>query len=415
MSKNIIEELKWRGLTKQITSEERILEAEKEHSGVYCGFDPTADSLHVGHLIPITLLKRFQDFGFNPIALIGGGTGMIGDPSFKSQERVLQTNEQVKENSDAITKQLKGIIPGVDFANNYEWLGKLSLLDFLRDVGKEYTLGYLLAKESIATRIETGLSVTEFMYTILQGYDFYQLYVNKNCHIQVGGSDQWGNITSGTDLIGSKVGRDKTKAAGLTINLLTKKDGKKFGKTESGAVWLDANKTSVYEFYQFWFNQDDEDAYRMLKFFTFLTEDEINILQKQAIGDPKARIMQHKLAEEMTAFVHGKDGLQQALNITNGFFQGSLKDLSDKEIEVAFKAIPNGEITENETLIDVLVASKAASSKREAREFLNAGAITINDEVLKDENLAITKAFALDNKHVIIKRGKRKFFGAEFK
>ena len=412
---NIISELTWRGLVKQYTSEERILSAQENKAGVYCGFDPTADSLHVGHLIPITLLKRFQSFGFHPIALIGGGTGMIGDPSFKSQERVLQTAQQVKVNADAITKQLKGIIPEVKFADNFEWLEGLTLLDFLRDVGKDFTLAYLLNKESIKTRIETGLSVTEFSYTMLQAYDFYQLYQKYNCRVQIGGSDQWGNITSGTDLIGAKLGRDQTTAAGLTINLLTKKDGKKFGKTESGAVWLDAQKTSVYEFYQFWFNQDDLDAYQMLKFFTFLTEAEIEELKHQATNRPQLRLMQIKLAEAMTLFVHHEEGLKSANHITDAFFKGDLKNLNDEELKVVFHTIPSGEIASGSLLVDGLVVSKAAGSKREAREFLQAGAISINGEVINDENFVLSTDLALNHQYLFIKRGKRKFFGLEFK
>lgn len=412
---SIIAELQWRGLIKQYTSEERIEAAQQVGAGVYCGFDPTADSLHVGHLIPITLLKRFQDFGFQPIALIGGGTGMIGDPSFKSQERVLQTTEQVQTNSQAITKQLKQIIPAVTYADNYEWLSKLSLLDFLRDVGKDFTLAYLLNKESIKTRIETGLSVTEFSYTILQAYDFYQLYEQKNCYVQIGGSDQWGNITSGTDLIGAKVGRDQTKAAGLTINLLTKKDGKKFGKTESGAIWLDAKKTSVYEFYQFWLNQDDDDSYQMLKFFTFLNQNEIDQLKTQASEQPKERLMQKKLAEEMTLFVHQPQGLKEAQNITSALFNGDLKNLSQPEMIIVFQAVPHGEINEDTLLIDALISCQAASSKREAREFLQAQAISINDQILVDENLKLTKELSLDQEHIFIKRGKRKFFALKLK
>ncbi|MCL8213033.1 tyrosine--tRNA ligase [Mesoplasma whartonense] len=412
---SIIDELTWRGLVKQYTSLERITSAQQNKAGVYCGFDPTADSLHVGHLIPITLLKRFKLFGFDPIALIGGGTGMIGDPSFKSQERVLQTAQQVKVNTDAITKQLKGIIPEVKFANNYDWLKELTLLNFLRDIGKDFTLAYLLNKESIKTRIETGLSVTEFSYTILQAYDFYQLYQNYNCQVQIGGSDQWGNITSGTDLIGAKVGRDQTKAAGLTINLLTKKDGKKFGKTESGAVWLDAQKTSVYEFYQFWFNQDDLDAYQMLKFFTFLSQSEIEDLKTKADAQPQLRLMQVKLAEEMTLFVHHEQGLKSAQNITNAFFNGDLKNLNDEELKVVFHSIPSGTISSGSFLVDGLVTSKAAGSKREAREFLKAGAISINGEVVNDENFVLSADLALNQQYLFIKRGKKKFFGLQFK
>jgi len=413
--KNIIEELTWRGLIKQVTNEKRILEAEANQQGVYCGFDPTADSLHVGHLIPIILLERFARFGFKPIALIGGGTGMIGDPSFKSAERVLQTAEQVEVNEKAIAKQLKTMIPKVNYQNNKTWLGKMTLIDFLRDVGKDFTLGYLLAKDSIQRRIGTGLSVTEFSYTMLQAYDFYRLYEDHDCRVQVGGSDQWGNITSGTDYIGTKVGRDQTKAAGLTINLLTKKDGKKFGKTESGAVWLDADKTSVYEFYQFWLNQDDQDAEEFLKFLTFLTEQEIKDLVKEAKANPKARIMQHRLATEVTEFVHGSAGVETALKISEALFTGNLRDLNKETFLIAFNTLPHVEMSKDTTLMEALIETGAASSKREAREFLKANAISVNDVAITEENQKLKELKPYFDEYYLIRRGKKKFVGIKVK
>ncbi|ATZ18573.1 tyrosyl-tRNA synthetase [Williamsoniiplasma somnilux] len=412
---NIIEELNWRGLVKQITNEEKLLNAQNENRGVYCGFDPTADSLHVGHLIPIILLERFRRVGFQPIALLGGGTGMIGDPSFKSAERVLQTNEQVDKNVLGIETQLRRLIPNVDFQNNAKWLRKLSLIDFLRDVGKNFTLGYLLAKESIATRIETGLSVTEFAYTMLQGYDFYQLYTTSNCFVQIGGSDQWGNITSGIDYIGTQIGRENSGACGLTIKLLAKKDGKKFGKSESGAVWLDSQKTSEYDFYQFWLNQDDEDCEQMLKFITFLNESEINEVIHQHNQNPSARILQKKLAEEVTKFVHGEEGYIKALKLTEAFFNGELINLNKELFEIALTSIPSLELIGQTTAIDAIVAVGAATSKREAREFINANAISFNNSIISDENELIEKTSPINKKYIVVRRGKKKYYVIKLK
>ncbi|AUF83365.1 tyrosine--tRNA ligase [Mesoplasma syrphidae] len=408
---NIISELNWRGLAKQITNESKLLEAQKGSKAVYCGFDPTASSLHVGHLMMIVTLQRFGKAGFKPIALIGGGTGMIGDPSFKSDERVLQTNEQVLTNVKAIEKQLRAIIPNVTFANNADWLNKMSLIDFLRDVGKDFTLSYLLAKESIATRIQTGLSITEFSYTMLQAYDFWHLYSNMDCKVQIGGSDQWGNITSGTDYINSKVGRDNSQAAGFTIPLLVKSDGKKFGKTESGAVWLDATKTSEYEFYQFWINQDDADCERMMKYLTFLSSEEIVNLQTQHNQAPTQRIMQKQLASEITRFVHQQDGLDKAIKLTEAFFQGNITNLDKSLLKDALLAIPSTTLKAETAIIDAIVASKCASSKREAREFMKSNAITFNDIIVNDENLKLSAIPLLENEFILIKRGKRKYFG----
>lgn len=412
---NIIEELQWRGLVKQITNETKLINAQNLGQGVYCGFDPTADSLHVGHLIPIVLLERFRRVGFKPIALIGGGTGMIGDPSFKSSERVLQTNAEVEINVQAIQTQLAKLIPNVELQNNATWLNKMSLIDFLRDVGKNFTLGYLLVKDSIATRIEQGLSVTEFAYTMLQGYDFYQLYTKANCTVQIGGSDQWGNITSGIDYIGTQIGRDNSEACGLTIKLLTKKDGNKFGKSESGAVWLNATKTSEYEFYQFWFNQDDEDAENMLKFITFLSEQEIKTLVLEHAQAPHKRLLQKTLALEVTKFVHGKIGLDKALALTEAFFNGQLSELDQDLFKLAIKSLPSAKIANQTIAIDAIVLAGAASSKREAREFINAKAITFNDQIIEDENQLITLADVIEEKFILVKRGKKKYFVLEIK
>ncbi|WP_031542114.1 tyrosine--tRNA ligase [Mesoplasma photuris] len=407
----IIEELNWRGLVKQITNEEKLIEAQKSGSAVYCGFDPTADSLHVGHLMMIVTLERFGRQGFKPIFLMGGGTGMIGDPSFKAGERQLQTIEQIDENVKGIMSQMVKIIPNVTFANNADWLKKMTLIEFLRDVGKDFNLSYLLAKESIKTRIETGLSITEFSYTMLQAYDFWNLYSEMDCKVQIGGSDQWGNITSGTDYINSKIGQANSKAAGFTIPLLTKSDGNKFGKSESGAVWLDPSKTSEYEFYQFWLNQDDADCEKMLKFLTFLEQNEIEALLNEHKKEPFKRMAQKRLAEEITTFVHGTDGLEKALKITEAFFEGKVTELDQELLTIAFSAIPSKEISKDSTLIDAIIEVGAASSKREAREFIVAKAITLNDIVLENENDLLDSINPVHNKFIFVKKGKKKYFG----
>ncbi|WP_434337636.1 tyrosine--tRNA ligase [Mycoplasma capricolum] len=409
MKNNILEELKWRGLIKQVTNEQKILDAQNSNDAVYCGFDPTADSLHVGHLMMIITLKRFALQGFKPIALIGGATGMIGDPSFKASERVLQTKQQVDHNINKISTQLKEIIPTVSFVNNRDWLEDISLIDFLRDIGKHFNLSYLLAKESIATRIQTGLSVTEFCYTMLQAFDFYYLYKNNDCSVQIGGSDQWGNITSGIDFISDTINKNN-KASGVTINLLTKSDGQKFGKTESGAVWLDKTKTSEYEFYQFWFNQTDEDSINLLKCLTFLTKDQIEQLIKQHNQQPAKHFLQKALASEMTKFVHQQQGLDKALKLTEAFFSGDLFSLTDDLFKMALNSLPNTQINKDTKVIDALVELKVASSKREAREFLKNKAILINNQVIEDENLVISSFDLIKNKYLLVKKGKKKYF-----
>ncbi|AGR42424.1 tyrosine--tRNA ligase [Spiroplasma diminutum] len=410
---NILDELKERDLLKQYTNEEKIKNAQNEGAGIYCGFDPTADSLHVGHLIQIINLKRFKDFGFAPIAIIGGGTGMIGDPSFKSEERNLLTLEQVEKNIQGIKKQLDFLIPDISVVNNNDWLGKMSLIDFLRDIGKDFNLAYLLAKENISSRIEKGLSITEFSYTMLQGYDFFRLYEDKNCWVQIGGSDQWGNITSGTDYIASKVGRENSKACGITMNLLTKKDGVKFGKTESGAIWLDKTKTSEYEFYQFFFNQDDEDCDKLFKFLTTLSVEEIKSINEEHSKAPFKRIMQRRLAQEITKFVHGETGLEKAEKITEALFSGNIIDLKKEELLSIVNSMQKIKVENNKEILEFLIDSKIASSKREARELLNDNAITINNiNNFKEGTLIDENMFTVDN-FIIVKKGKKKYIVIE--
>jgi tyrosyl-tRNA synthetase len=407
---SILDELKWRDILKQVTNEDKVAKAQQSGAALYCGFDPTADSLHVGHLIQIMNLKRFQDFGFHPLAIIGGGTGMIGDPSFKAAERKLLTIETVDEYVSGIKAQLNRLIPDITVVNNADWLRKMSLIDFLRFVGKDFNLAYLLAKDNIASRIEKGLSITEFAYTMLQAYDFYELYENYNCRVQIGGSDQWGNITSGTDYISSRIGHAESDACGVTMNLLTKKDGTKFGKTESGAVWLDAAKTSEYEFYQFFINQDDADCEKFLKYLTFLSESEIKAIISEHQTAPHKRIMQNRLADEVTLFVHGRDGLERAKKITASFFNGTLSDLSEAELRSTFNSIPLAESTFGLGIVDFLVKNQIASSNREAREFIQSGAIAINDQKITTEDVIVAKDMAIFKDILIVKRGKKKYF-----
>lgn len=411
MVKNILEELRWRGLLKQVTNETKLLKAQELKKGIYCGFDPTGDSLHVGHLIQIMLLKRFEMFGFQPIAIIGGGTGMIGDPSGKKAERVLLDDKTIKHNVETISSQMQQLIgTKVKMVNNTEWLQKMTLIDFLRNVGKDFNISYLLAKENIATRIEVGLSYTEFAYTLLQSYDFYQLYINYDCAVQTGGSDQWGNITSGTDYIYKQIGEDNL-ACGLTINLLTKSDGSKFGKTESGAVWLDSKKTSPYEFYQFFYNQDDQEAGKLLRYLTMLSEKEIIALEAAHQNEPAQRIAQKKIAEEVTLFVHQASGLKTAQIVSEALFKGSLHELSEQQLDKLDNNLPNFHLTKlNLPLLDLLLQAQIVSSKREGRDFLEQGAITINGQIVKEEIWLVAKDKFLFDKYLIIRRGKRKYY-----
>ncbi|MCS5350037.1 tyrosine--tRNA ligase [Staphylococcus aureus] len=415
MANAIIEELKWRGLIYQQTDEKGIEDLlNKEQVTLYCGADPTADSLHIGHLLPFLTLRRFQEHGHRPIVLIGGGTGMIGDPSGKSEERVLQTEDQVDKNIQGISKQMHNIFEfgtdqGAVLVNNRDWLGQISLISFLRDYGKHVGVNYMLGKDSIQSRLEHGISYTEFTYTILQAIDFGHLNRELNCKIQVGGSDQWGNITSGIELMRRMYGQ--TDAYGLTIPLVTKSDGKKFGKSESGAVWLDADKTSPYEFYQFWINQSDEDVIKFLKYFTFLEKEEINRLEQSKNEAPHLREAQKTLAEEVTKFIHGEDSLNDAIRISQALFSGDLKSLSAKELKDGFKDVPQVTLSNGTTnIIDVLIETGVSPSKRQAREDVNNGAIYINGERQQDVNYELTSDDKIDSEFTIIRRGKKKYF-----
>lgn len=415
MSNALIEELKWRGLIYQQTDEAGIEELlNKEQVTLYCGADPTADSLHIGHLLPFLTLRRFQEHGHRPIVLIGGGTGMIGDPSGKSEERTLQTEEQVQHNVEGISQQMHrlfefGTEKGAVLVNNKDWLSQISLIDFLRDYGKHVGVNYMLAKDSIQTRLENGISYTEFTYTILQAIDFGHLNRELNCKVQVGGSDQWGNITSGIELMRRMYGQ--TEAYGLTIPLVVKADGKKFGKTEGGSVWLDPEKTSPYEFYQFWINTTDDDVIKFLKYFTFLDQDEIAKLEQSLEEAPHLREAQKALAENVTRFIHGQEALDDAIRISQALFSGDLKSLSADELRAGFKDVPHVTLSNDTTnLVEAIVETGISSSKRQAREDISNGAIYINGEREQDLKYELSDEDKIEGEFTILRRGKKKYF-----
>ncbi len=409
----IIDELEWRNAVNQMTDEAGLRDLVKEKKiSLYCGVDPTGDSLHIGHLIPFMMLKRFQQAGHHPVIVIGGGTGAIGDPSGKKSERVLQTMTQVKHNEDALTGQMENLFGTENFkiVNNYDWLSKISLLDFLRDYGKLFNVNTMLGKEIVATRLEVGISYTEFTYQILQSIDFLTLYKEHDVQLQIGGADQWGNITSGTDLIHRQEGQE-AKVYGLTIPLMLKADGTKFGKTAGGAVWLDPEKTTPYEFYQFWVNQDDRDVVKYLKYFTFLSKTEIAELAEKVKTEPEKREAQRRLAEEVTEFVHGKKAVEQAEHISKALFSGELTALTAEEIEQGFKDMPSVTIAnEVRPLVTLLVDdTNIEPSRRQAREDIKNGAIYINGQRQQDLDFEVDPSTSFDGQFVIIRKGKKKY------
>lgn len=414
---DLLQDLAWRGIIYQQTDEESLKDVlGKEKISLYCGADPTADSLHIGHLVPFLTLRRFQMHGHRPIVLVGGATGLIGDPSGKSEERKLLTLETVQENVEGIKKQLAAIFDfegdnGAIMVNNYDWAGSMDVVTFLRDIGKHIGVNYMLAKDTIASRLETGISFTEFTYTILQAMDFLHLYEDHQCKLQIGGSDQWGNITSGLELI-RKIHPEGSKAYGLTIPLVTKADGTKFGKTEGGAVWLDPEKTTPYEFYQFWINTADADVVKYLKLFTFLSHEEIEQLEKSVEEEAHLRKAQKALAEEMTRLIHGETALQQAIKISAALFSGDVKELSASEIKQGFKDVPSYEVSEESdlNLVELLVASKISPSKRQAREDISNGAVSVNGERVTDPAYSLTESDRIEGQFTIIRRGKKKYF-----
>ena len=416
---DILEDLKWRGAINQETDEEGLRELLNEKKiSLYCGTDPTGDSLHIGHLIPFIMLKRFEMAGHHPYILVGGGTGSIGDPSGRKTERQLQTKEQVEHNVQALTEQVTRLFGGsghVTFVNNFDWLSQFNLLDFLRDYGKEFNVNTMIRKDVVASRLENGISFTEFTYQILQSIDFLTLYRDHDVQLQIGGSDQWGNITAGIDLIHKKEGQD-AKVFGLTIPLMLKADGTKFGKTAGGAVWLDPKKTSPYEFYQFWLNQDDRDVVKYLKYFTFLSHDEIDALAEKVKTQPEKREAQRALAREVTTFVHGEEAMHEAEKISEILFSGDIKELTAEQVEQVFGKMPSVEVSrEKQNLVIWLVDNGIESSRRQAREDVKNGAIRVNGERIQDLDYELDPTAAFDGKYVVIRRGKKKYFLAKVK
>ena len=420
---NIIDDLMWRGAINQMTDEEGLRQLTQEKAvSLYCGVDPTGDSMHIGHLIPFMILRRFQLAGHRPVIVIGGATGSIGDPSGRTSERVLQTKEQVQHNVEKLTAQMKRLFltsqedqEAVRLVNNYDWTKELSLLDFLRDYGKHFNLNTMLAKDVVASRLEVGISFTEFSYQILQSIDFLQLFRKEDVQVQIGGADQWGNITAGLELI-RKVEGAEARAYGLTIPLMLKSDGTKFGKSAGGAVWLDPEKTTPYEFYQFWLNQDDRDVIKYIKYFTFLEKEEIEALETAVQEEPHKRQAQKRLAEEVTRFVHGEAALQDALKITNALFTGDVQQLNADEIEQGFKNMPTFESEKVEqNLATWLVDLGIEPSRRQSREDIQNGAISINGEKITDLEHMWTPEQSFEGRFVLVRRGKKKYFLVKLK
>lgn len=411
MNNELLNDLEWRGLINDCTDIEGLEKILNEKSiALYCGVDPTGDSMHIGHLLPFLVLKRFQQAGHKPVVLVGGATGTIGDPSGKATERQIQSFETVEHNVLCLQNQLKKIFgETVTFVNNYDWTHQLSILDFLRDFGKSFNVNQMIAKDIVKSRLETGISYTEFTYQILQGMDYNHLYANHDCQLQIGGSDQWGNIVTGLDLIRKKHGHE-ANCFGLTLPLITKSDGTKFGKSESGAIWLDASKTSPYEMYQFFINTADTDAVRFLKLFTFLELEEILEIQTRFEAAPHERLAQKTLAYEVVKLIHGEAAVNQAIRITNALFSGDIASLSSDEIAVGFKDVPSIDVNEDLGLIELLVAVGAASSKREAREFITNNGVSINGEKQNELEFVVKKKDAIDEKFTVIRRGKKKYF-----
>lgn len=401
----LFEDLKWRGLIKDISSPELEKKLNEEKLTFYIGTDPTADSMHIGHFSSFLIATRLAKYGHKPILLIGGATGLIGDPK-PSTERQMITKEAVLKNVEGLTKQAKDIF-GFEVVNNYDWIKEINTIDFLRDYGKYINVNYMLDKDIISRRLETGITFCEFAYTILQGLDFVHLNEAKGVTLQVAGSDQWGNITTGIELARKK---NDVELFGMTMPLVLDSNGVKFGKTEGNALWLDKNKTSSYELYQYLINSDDACVIDYLKKLTFLSKEEIEGIEVEHSNAPHLRLAQKTLAKEVITFLHGSEEYEKALKMSEVLFSGNVSDLNADEIELCFKGVPNFEITEEITLIDMLVNNNIVSSRREAREFLNSNAISLNGNVVTDENMVINSSVAIDNKVIVIRRGKKKYF-----
>ena len=407
----LFEDLKWRGLVKDIAGEESELKKVLDGNPItfYWGTDPTADSLHLGHYSSLCMAKRLSNAGHKPILLCGGATGRIGDPR-PTAEREIISEEDVNYNIKKIRSQVSGIVPSAELVDNYDWLKNYTFLDFLRDIGKYVNLNYMLDKDIIRRRLDTGITYAEFSYMLIQGYDFVHLYSKKNCIMQVAGSDQWGNITTGVDLIRKIL--DKPAYA-FTMPLILDPSGKKFGKSEGNALWLDKEKTSAYEIYQYLINTDDSKVLEYLKVFTFLGREAIEEIYDKQKAAPETRIAQKTLAWEVVKDIHGKDEADNAVDVSQKLFAGDFSGLSVKDIKLGFKGVPSFRISGELPLIDVLVQNKIASSKREAREFIKGNAILVNGKASTDESMIISKDLAIDGQVIVIRRGKKKYYLAE--
>ena len=403
----LFEELKWRGLIKDIAGDDIEDKLNNEKITFYWGTDPTADSLHLGHYSSLLTAKRLSNAGHHPILLVGGATGLIGDPR-PTAEREIISKEAINKNLEGIKKQVDKIFDGkAEIVNNYDWIKDMSYIDFLRDVGKYINVNYMLNKDIINRRLETGITYAEFSYTLIQGYDFLHLFETKNCIMQAEGSDQWGNITTGIDLIRKKTGKEVYP---FTMPLVLDAHGNKFGKSEGNALWLDINKTSSYDLYQYLINTDDSVCESYLKIFTFLSPEEIMNIVEEHNKAPHLRLAQKTLAREIITDLHGKEEYEKALNISTILFEGEIRKLDSSCIENVFKNAPSYEIKSDENIVDLLVESSVCSSKREAREFVSNGSISINGERINDLSFVITRDFAIDNKYIIIRRGKKKYY-----
>ena len=405
---SLFEDLKWRGLIKDVAGEESDLQKVLDGApfAFYWGTDPTADSLHLGHYSSLCMAKRLANAGHHPVLLCGGATGRIGDPR-PTAEREIISEEKVNNNINGIRNQIKTLVPTAELVDNYDWMKDYTFLNFLRDIGKYINVNYMLDKDIIRRRLETGITFAEFSYMLLQGYDFLHLFQEKNCIMQVAGSDQWGNITTGVDLIRKTL--DKAAYA-FTMPLILDPSGKKFGKSEGNALWLDKEKTSAYEIYQYLINSDDSKVLEYLKVFTFLSREQIEDIYAQQQAAPETRIAQKTLAWEVVKDIHGKEEADNAVNVSQKLFAGDFKGLSVKDIKSGMKSVPSFDFTEELPLVDVLVNNKIASSKREAREFISGNAISVNGEVINDPAKVITKDMAIEGEILIFRRGKKKYF-----
>ncbi len=413
---NVIDDLNYRGLIKEYSNEENVHKLFESKQTIYCGFDPSASSMHIGNFVMISILMRLQRAGHKIIALVGGGTGMIGDPSGKSKERNLLTPDKVQENTNAIKKQLERFIDLSDpekgmILNNYDWLGKVSLLEYLRDTAKFFPINYMLSKDIVKSRLDAGISLTEFCYMTLQSYDFKYLHDKYGVNIQIGGNDQWGNLTAGLDFIRKTEG-DEEKVECMTAHLITRSDGKKFGKSEDGALFLDRNLTSPYKLYQFFINQSDEDSVKYLKVFTFLPKEEINEIEKEHLANLGARIAQKRLAYEVVKIVHSEEDAEEAKKMSEVLFSNNFSSLKEESLKELF-ANSKIEVKEKMKLEDLLIFIKAASSKREAREFIKNNAVSVNGIKINDALKEFDKEDALFNKYLVVKRGKKNYYLVE--